>query len=339
MRLKTTMVSLAVGSALSAVLMGAATPSNAAVEEGKTPTKGRVTAADNRLLKAEAAARRTVDADVQADLTALQTKIANHVKRNGTKHTFGSYIDASTGSIVLETDAPSDLVASLTDAVRDKGRVLKVRATKVKDNYSRKYDIPSYWGGAGVTASVGSAWCSTGFTVQNGAGTRFQVTAGHCFSNGTNTYTELGGRWMGSVSGNGISVGQDMELIGGSSYWGYIYTGGTNSSTGLPVVGAGDPVVGYSDYCHSGRTTGENCGHRVNSVTAQVCTQTGCKSPVIAFTGGVQSAGGDSGSPFYVKSSTSVWARGIIIAGNGTTSYAEKWSRIASRFGVSITTS
>jgi len=30
---------------------------------------------------------------------------------------------------------------------------------------------------------------------------------------------------------------------------------------------------------------GPNCGHTATSINAQVCTGTGCKSPVIAFTG------------------------------------------------------
>jgi hypothetical protein len=336
MRLKATMV-MAV-SVLAVSLSAAPAVSAAAGSPGKAPTKGHIGAADKSLLHKEAAARKAANPALQADLAALQSRIAAHVKKHGTKNSFGSFINPATGRIVVESDAPASVISALTAPSRARGHSVEFRSTKISDSYSRKSDIPSYWGGAGVTASVGTPWCSTGFTVQNGAGTRSQVTAGHCFSNGQNTYTENGGLFMGSVSGNGLPVGQDMELIGGSSYWGYIYTGGVDSSTGLPLVGAGDPVVGYADYCHSGRTTGENCGHTATSVTAQVCTQTGCKSPVIAFTGGVLPAGGDSGSPFYVKTSTSVWARGIVIAGGGGTAYAEKWSRIASRFGVSIVT-
>ena len=87
-----------------------------------------------------------------------------------------------------------------------------------------------------------------------------------------------------------------MELLSGSSYAGRIFTGGVTSTTSIPVVSAGSASVGYNNYCHSGRTTGENCGHTAVSTNAQVCTQTGCKSPVIAFTGGVLSQGGDSGN-------------------------------------------
>lgn len=303
--------------------------------EAKTGAAGA--ASDQAVLRAEAAAQPAARATpgAAAALDAIQANIRRWVADNGPRHSFASYLDGATGRIVLKTDAPGQLVASLVGA--SKGLV-DVSAASTKDLFSRKDDIPSYWGGAGITATTGTPWCSSGFTVKNGAGTRFQVTAGHCFSNGTNAVTELGGRYVGTVSDRGLGSGYDMERLSGSSYWHYIYTGGTNSSTGMPVVGAGDSVVGYTNYCHSGRTTGENCGHTSQSNFAQVCTQTGCKYPVTAFTGGNLPQGGDSGSPFYVKDSSSVWIRGMVIAGDGTTSYAEKYSRISSFLGVTIAT-
>lgn len=270
-----------------------------------------------------------------AALAALQTRVARRAAADGHRHSFASYVDGTTGRIVLKTDAPAATVASLVGADKD---LVDVSATRLTDLYSRRDDVPSYWGGAGITATTGTPWCSSGFTVKNSAGTRSQVTAGHCFTNGTSVKTELGGRFVGTVSNRGLSSGFDMERLSGSSYWPYIYTGGVNSSSGLPVVGAGDSTVGYTNYCHSGRTTGENCGHKATSNFAQVCTQTGCKFPVTAFTGGNLPQGGDSGSPFYVKDASSVWIRGMVIAGDGTTSYAEKYSRIASYLGVTIAT-
>ena len=293
---------------------------------------------DSRVLKSEAVAGSAIprpDPAAETAVANLQANVSRWVKTNGPKYTFATYLDATTGRIVFKSDAPRDVVASLLDASKVSA---EVSPTRVVDLYSRKADIPSYWGGAGITLTTGSPWCSSGFTVQNGLGTRFLTTAGHCFDNGNTVRTELGGLNMGTVSGKGLASGFDMERIGGSSYWGYIYTGGTNSSTGMPVVGAGDSVVGYTNYCHSGRTTGENCGHTSISNSAQVCTQSGCKFPVTAFTGGNLPQGGDSGSPFYVKSSTSVWIRGMIIAGDGTTSYAEKYSRISSFLGATIVT-
>lgn len=292
---------------------------------------------DQAVLRAEAAAGRSVapsDSGAERATAAVQANIARWVQRNGPKHSFATYLDRSSGRIVLRTDAPGPVVSQV---VGEHGRRVDVRAGRVADLYSRKDDVPAYWGGAGITASTGTPWCSSGFTVQNGAGTRFLTTAGHCFANGTTVRTELGGRIMGTVSGRGLPS-NDMERIGGATYSPYIYVGGTSSSSGMPVVGAGDSVVGYGNYCHSGRTTGENCGHTSQSNFAQVCTSSGCKYPVTAFTGGTLPQGGDSGSPFYVKDSTSVWIRGMVIAGDGTTSYAEKYSRISSFLGVTIVT-
>jgi hypothetical protein len=337
---RTILAPVAVSLAAVVIAVGAApAPGVAAETDRKTEAKGRLGASDQRLLRTESAAAGAAAARVNpvADkaLGTIQSRIATFVRANGTKHTFGSYLDSATGKVVVETDAPDSVVAPLVGTAASG---VQVRRAVVADSYSRRADIPAFWGGAGVTASVGSAWCSTGFTVKNGVGTRSMVTAGHCFSNGTNVFSELGGVPMGTVSGNGLPVAHDMELIGGKSYGSSIYVGGVNSSTGNPVVAAADPVVGFTQYCHSGRTTGENCGHTATSVTAQVCTQSGCKSPVIAFTGGVLPQGGDSGSPFYAKSGTNIHIRGIIIAVGGGTAYAEKWSRIANRYGVTIAT-
>ena len=131
----------------------------------------------------------------------------------------------------------------------------------------------------------------------------------------------------------------DMELIGGKSYGSHIFVGGVDSSSSKHVAGSGDPVVGFTNYCRSGQTTGEKCGQTVSSVNAQVCTQTGCKSPVISYSGQL-SNNGDSGGPFYVYTGdgNAVHARGMHIAAGSTTMFAEKWSRISSHLGVSMTT-
>jgi hypothetical protein len=101
------------------------------------------------------------------------------------------------------------------------------------------------------------------------------------------------------------------------------------------VAGAGNPVAGVTGYCSSGQTTGEQCNQTVQSTSAIVCTPTGCKWPVIEYTGG-PSQRGDSGAPFYLPSGSQVFARGSVIAGDGTTSFAEPWSRMSSAMGVSI---
>jgi hypothetical protein len=321
------------------VALGAApgTAADKSGDDGKSPVNsaraltGQQPAAADQGRKATA-----VRAEVRLASNKIQSRIVDYVTSHATEHTFGSYTDARTGRVVIETNAPPAVVDSLVgkyDAVVD------VRKAKVSDTFNRRDDVPPFWGGAGITLTAPNPRCSSGYTVRNSIGTRFQVTAGHCFSNGQTAVTELGGRFVGTVSGNGLPS-RDMELLNGASYGSSIYVGGVTSSTGAHVASAADPVVGFNNYCHSGRTTGENCGHTVTSVNATVCTSSGCKSPVIAFTGGVLPQPGDSGSPFYANSVSAPdkHIRGHIIAIGGGTAYAEKWSRVAARFGVSIVT-
>ena len=186
------------------------------------------------------------------------------------------------------------------DKRREVGKA-QVRRSTISDTWHRRDDIPAYWGGAGITNAGGI--CSSGYAVRNAVGTVFSVTAGHCFANGANALVESGLRSYGIVSGRRLPTvtghPMDMELLGGQSYAGRVYTGGVVSTTSRPVAAAGAASEGYTNYCHSGRTTGENCGHTATDTPAQVCTQSGCKSPVIAFTGGTMIQGGDSGGAFY----------------------------------------
>ncbi|MFL6101576.1 MAG: hypothetical protein ACJ71T_16640 [Actinomycetales bacterium] len=280
----------------------------------------------------------------KAALATVEARVRAYVTKNGTKYAFGTYSDPKTGRVVLDTDAPASVVASLTNLSTAKsaaGVGVTTHRVRTTDAFNRRDDIPNYYGGGGLTAS--GFLCSTGYAVQNSAGTRFMVTAGHCFANGTTVFTESGLHTEGVVANRRLaSLGNgpiDMELLTGQGYWGRVFTGGVTSSTSAPVVAAGAAFVGYTNYCHSGRTTGEQCGHTANSTTAQVCTTTGCKSPVIAYTGGVVQQGGDSGGAFYAKDSNGgIWIRGHVIAGNSTTGYVEPWTQVASTYGVSIVT-
>jgi hypothetical protein len=279
-------------------------------------------------------------------LAAIQGRISRYVAAHGTRYSFASYVDATTGRMVLSTDAPAGVVAPLTDmsdaaaAQREAVGRMQVRHRAVSDTFNRRDDIQPYWGGGGITD--GTFLCSSGYAVQNSVGTRFMVTAGHCFANGFPVLTESATNIYGVVSNRHLPTvtddAKDMELVGGMSYSGRIYTGGVTSTGSIPVVAAGTAFVGYTDYCHSGRTTGENCGHTANSITAQVCTQSGCKSPVIAFTGGTMIQGGDSGGTFYAKDASGAWIRGNVIASDGTTGWAEPWTTIAPTLSVSIVT-
>ena len=326
--------------ALGAVSASAASASGA----DKKPTTATATADPSFLARESAAAKHVVSTKASRDaLATVQTRIATYVARNGTKYTFGTYSDPKTGAVVVDTNAPDSLVRSFTN-FSGNASLASVKVTTKKstiaDTYNRRDDIPNYYGGGGLLAA--GALCSTGYAVQNSAGTRFMVTAGHCYANGQAVNTESNLRQVGVVQNRLLaSLGNgpvDMELLGTGGYWGRVFTGGVVSTTSLPVVGAGTAYVGYTDYCHSGRTTGEQCGHTATSITAQVCTATGCKSPVIAYTGGTIQQGGDSGGAFYAKDASSIWIRGHVIASSSTTGYVEPFTQVQSRYGVSIVT-
>jgi len=340
-------ISVVAAVSAAAVVFGSAPAQGDPGGGGKKPPAASVGAKADSLAP-DRVSRPAPPAAASAALAIIQSRITRYVASHGTAYNFASYFDSTTGRIVLSTNAPSDVVSSLTSmpttsssAQKQAAGQLQLRTSGPSDVFSRRDDIPNFYGGGGITS--GGAICSSGYAVQNSAGTRFMVTAGHCFANGASVTTESGANNYGTVSNRRLPTvtgeAMDMELIGNAGYWGRIFTGGVDSSTSAPVVAAGTAYVGFTNYCHSGRTTGENCGHTANSITAQVCTQTGCKSPVIAFTGGVMIQGGDSGSPFYVTDSTGgVWIRGHILATDGVTGYAEPYTVTSPTLGVSIVT-
>jgi hypothetical protein len=335
---------VATAAALAALGAGGGQAQASSPGAGDKPTTTNAKADPAFLAKERAAGKRAVtSAASQTALSTVQTRVAAWVAKNGTRYTFGTYADPATGNVVVDTDAPAGVVASLTDLKSNKSLAgIKVQTRKVKnsDTYNRRDDIPAFYGGGGLLAS--NALCSAGYSVQNSVGTRFMVTAGHCYANGTVVNTESNLRPVGTVQNRLLaSLGNgpvDMELLGGQAYAGRVFTGGVTSSTSIPVVAAGGAVVGYNAYCHSGRTTGEQCGHTATSINAQVCTQTGCKSPVISYTGGNIQQGGDSGGAFYAKDGSGAWIRGHVIASSSTTGYVEPWTQVVARYGVSITT-
>ena len=288
-------------------------------------------------------ARSAPSAAAKDALASIQRRISAYVASNGTKYTFASYLD-SAGRVVVDTNAPASVTSSLTRLSNARQRQAAgnahIRRSTIKDTFHRRDDIPSFWGGAGIK---NGGTCSAGYAVQNSVGTRFSVTAGHCFANGANALVESGLRSYGTVSGRRLPTvtghPMDMELLGGQSYAGRVYTGGVVSTTSRGVAAGGAASAGYNAYCHSGRTTGENCGHTATSTNAQVCTSSGCKSPVISFTGGTMIQPGDSGGAFYaIGSDGRAWIRGNVIATNGTTGWAQPFTTVASQYGVSVVT-
>jgi hypothetical protein len=252
------------------------------------------------------------------------------------KYSYASHLDLQTGRVLLQTDAPAEVTAGL---LKEHPEIALQESKPAQDMFHRRDDIPSFWGGASITSGGGT--CSAGFTVRKPSGTRFMTTAAHCWSVGSTVRTPTG-TFFGSVTQRGTLNSfwfwdnRDVELIGGSSYAARVYTGGVFSTSSKAVVGAGDPVAGFTGYCTSGQTSGEQCNQTVQSTGAIVCTQTGCKWPVVEYTGGPSQPGDSGGSMYLPGASGQVFARGSVIAGNGSTSWAEPWGRMSSAMGVSI---
>jgi hypothetical protein len=252
-------------------------------------------------------------------LAAMQRKIERKMAQSN-DNTYASYIDATTGEIVLVTDAPPSEVADIKDLpdAADKAEADKTKVVKAttEDVWSRVDDIPPFYGGGGIAA--GGGICSSGYAAKKASGAIVAVTAGHCWANGTAVTTESGANAYGTVSDRRLPTitggAIDVELVGGKSY------------------------AGYTNYCHSGRTTGQSCGHTASSINGQVCTSTGCKSPVIVWSGGNIIQPGDSGGTFYSTDGTSAWIRGNTIASGGGTAYTEPWTSIAPALGLTIVT-
>lgn len=284
--------------------------------------------------KAVGAATRVEQRDITKStidsITAAVTARTFHA--DAAKYTYASYFDGPSGKVVLKTDAPSSVTEGLT---AEFGNALETRAGGPQLSYSRRSDTTPYWGGASIKSN--GATCTSTFAVQKN-GVRYMPTAGHCFTLGANVYTSDGNAWYGSVKERASLPSYDMELIGGSTYGNSIYTGGTNSTTSKRVASAANPIVGTTGYCFSGQTSGEKCNQKVESLNATVCTELGCTPGVIQFSG-TAPLKGDSGGPFYWPDTTTVHARGLVIASNfNGTGWAEKWSTIAARFGVTIVT-
>jgi hypothetical protein len=277
-------------------------------------------------VQSTAIAKSTVD-EIQAALAALWPSFPQ-------KYSYGFYFDPSQQKVVLQSDGPASLFATV---MAKYSQLIKFSpGFKVASRHS---DAPPHWGGAVIVGPYPGrpgylSGCTTGFAVTY-KGTPYMLTAGHCFDQGASTYNgpNLSGYYMGYVSWRAGST-VDAELIYGSSYSGLIYT----SETAYKVVlgAAYDPAVNSYGYCTSGITTGTHCDHTVLSNTAGTCyAPYGCLSHLTLFNGTVLSQG-DSGGPFYLDNGSSVSARAMDTAEAGNVSYAEPWSQLSSYFGISI---
>lgn len=287
---------------------------------------GHSTAATRAVVQSHRAASQNSRFTPQA-MKSLMRGLESASRRAGVSYEF--HYDAQSDSILVTGNLdPSELPA----AALGSGLVRLVKTTEGISRQGRYDDTPAFWGGGAILRS--GSRCSTGFAVQKN-GVRYLTTAGHCGTVGTSWTNGNGTRTVGTIVQRGAPYpSYDIALVGGATYGGYVFMG-DRVGTPMKVLGAGNPTVG-AFYCTSGTTTFENCGKKVVSTNATVCTAAGCTPGVAAYTGGAATQGGDSGGPLVLKTAAGVYARGSHIAAGGGTMYAELWSTFASHFGVSI---
>src|SRR2546429_542679 len=147
---KKTLVGAAVAAAAAlAVLNVGAAQAAAGKDAGAAAAKVDQSLAPDRAAGVKVAS----SAAATSALAAIQARIAGYVAAHGSRYTFGSYLDAKTGKVVLDTDAPANVVSSLTTlagaatAQRQVASPPQLRRATATDTFSRRGDIPPDYGG------------------------------------------------------------------------------------------------------------------------------------------------------------------------------------------------
>jgi hypothetical protein len=269
--------------------------------------------------------------------------------------TYISYFDVRTGK--LEVRSAIDPTAMAAAIGPDAQFVDFLKSNPKRE--SRVADYPPFWGGAETLRSGDTRYtCTTGFTVKNSNNTRYMVLAGHC-SDGIPgvTFSSPGsGEYQGTLNLRAAYPTYDMERLYRApgttqAYDPFIYVSGSLGAQ-MAVEGSGDPATARPIYCHSGAATFEKCNEEVTCLggtdcgppgcgsqcDGKICDSSGCTYNLMVFTNGDgATAGGDSGAPFYLKSSGVAYIRGMVVGGDGTSvNLGHHWSTIGTQLGVSI---
>lgn len=245
---------------------------------------------------------------------------------------YAYYFDAQSGRVILQSEAP---ITAFSSVMQRFPGVIEYHSGKFAlTNWSN--DAEPYDGGAWVN---GNQLCTSGFPAKNSAGTRFMITAGHCFTDGNatsmGTAVRLSGQWPT----------YDLEYIKDRTYSDGIYDSAT---TDRPVTTASNPSIGQN-YCTTGRTTGFVCTWIVRSLNVTICYPSGypgCAHGLAGFLPPTDQGtqfllGGDSGGPLWYKHSNGgAGIRGVNsgtffdIATGRVYSYATEYNFVSSQMGL-----
>ncbi|MFI1018797.1 hypothetical protein [Streptomyces sp. NPDC020965] len=276
------------------------------------------------------------------ELTRIQQRIAAHVTAGETAHTFASYLDRTTGRIVLKSDAPSEVVIAVTGRRATAPLTTPLPAPAAAPfqdpgiNAPHRYqDNAPFSGGAAIRTAT-TPPCTSGLAVKVSTGQVYLTTSASCFPHNGPVQTEVGATPLGTAFHRVPQV--DTVVIGGRTYGGRIYVGGLVTSSTIPVASAGAATVGPVEHCYSGRTSGEVCANKVVSLNGQLCGPRECTYGLIVTRGGSPPQPGDQGAPFYFKDAAGAHVRGQVYVAVGAECFVTSWTRISTALGVSIVT-
>jgi hypothetical protein len=278
---------------------------------------GIVLEQDHVALWWKGAVPKTVTAAIAQAETHAPVEIAAARHSNAELRRAAAVIEAKRGKQVHAIKIPSDgsgLILGTTEAAATRALTglvdvpVKTVVEAPLQPVSRQNDAPPWKGGA--TIVLGNAACTAGFSVRDGAGARYLLTAGHCGNPGTRV-TDPTGEFIGNVGAKHSD--HDILLIPTGNVVNQQYIGGGDSNTTTPVQGWGD-VFTNEILCQSGVTSARETGGPV------------CNIKVLFFyadredlvegeqLNGQQAARpGDSGGPVYGPSSIGgVIAKGTV---------------------------
>ncbi len=284
---------------------------------------------------------RVAEVDVTpADVDAVKARIIEIASsRAGKDDGWQVWFDPERGLIIVEGPDNEKLRSSLMKEFATKILYIENSDGGLERLADRDHDTQPYWGGDKITDN----WvfpdlglrCTSGFAVKKPDGTKYMATAGHC-KNLNEGFWTMGSQVYGNVRFRAAFPATDSELIGDQTYAGAIWLGGLCCAW-HNVTGGGNPLVN-STYCTGGSFSLEHCDRVAEAVDVQACdAQNQCTNHLVRFTNGNTLQPGDSGGPFYFKSTaTCVYARGTIVGKNGAgKGFAQLWNTVLNSFGVS----
>ncbi|MEU6451433.1 S1 family peptidase [Streptomyces sp. NPDC046979] len=246
------------------------------------------------------------------------------------KQTHDAVRTADVGGTAWYTDTKSDKVVVTVDSTVSKAEIAEIRneaganagALVIKHAPGKFSKLIA--GGEAIT--TGGARCSLGFNVQDGAGTKFALTAGHC--------TNIGSSWsIGTTAGSSFP-GNDYGIIrhsNGAAADGrvYLYNGSYQEITGAGNASVGQSVQrsGSTTGLHGGSVTGLNAtvNYGADGIVSGLIQTNVCAEP------------GDSGGALFSGST----ALGLTSGGSGNcssggTTFFQPVTEALSAYGVSI---